>query len=236
MAHGVAARTGQDGISALCSALGRQPPQGIVFDLDGTLWDSSRGVALAWDRVVRRRLPSHPGITHEAIAGTMGLAHAQIVARLFPRVERAAADAIVRECYREEAQLLRREGALLYPGVREGLALLRHRLPLFIVSNCQAGYIEVFLEWSGLGTVFADRECHGNTGLSKGENLRLLLERNRIGRAVLVGDTAGDMAAAREAGAPFIHAGWGFGQVESPDAACASFAELTGLLLALTPV
>jgi hypothetical protein len=36
-------------------------------------------------------------------------------------------------------------GGLLYPGVREGLAQLKEKYPLFIVSNCQSGYIETFI-------------------------------------------------------------------------------------------
>lgn len=59
-------------------------------------------------------------------------------------------------------------GGLLYPHIEAGLRRLLVRYPLFIVSNCQAGYIEAFLEWSGLAECFRDFGCSGNTRLSKG--------------------------------------------------------------------
>ena len=57
----------------------------------------------------------------------------------------------------------------------------------------------------------SDFECFGNTGLSKGENIRLLMERAQITDAVYVGDTKGDADACTFAGIPFIFAEYGFG-------------------------
>ena len=80
-----------------------------------------------------------------------------------------------------------------------------------IVSNCQKGYIELFLKKTGLENAITDFECFGNTGLSKGENIRLLMERAQITDAVYVGDTKGDADACTFAGIPFIFAEYGFG-------------------------
>ena len=55
-----------------------------------------------------------------------------------------------------------------------------------------------------------------STPLSKGENIRLVIQRNAIDRAVYVGDTQGDLDAADFAGIPFIRAAYGFGQVNRP--------------------
>ena len=84
-----------------------------------------------------------------------------------------------------------------------------------IVSNCQKGYIEAFLAAHGLGDFFEDFECSGRTGFTKGKNIRLVMERNRIKEAAYIGDTLLDYAAAREAGIPFVHAAYGFGYAES---------------------
>ena len=32
--------------------------KGIIFDMDGTLWDSSKGVADCWTEVVKKEYPS----------------------------------------------------------------------------------------------------------------------------------------------------------------------------------
>ena len=69
------------------------------------------------------------------------------------------------------------------------------------MSNSQDGYVQTFLRWLG-GSWIQDYEMSGQTGLTKGKNIQLVMERNRINRAVYVGDTQMDAAAA-EAGIPF---------------------------------
>ncbi len=201
-------------------------PDGIVFDLDGTLWDATEAVAEAWDAAVRSRHPGHPPVTRSDILGVMGLPHRAILERIFPQHPRTEQEQLAVLCYAEEERRLRAQGAALFPGVRDGLARLGERYPLFIVSNCQAGYIETFLDSTGLQTRFRDFECHGRTGRSKAENLASLIGRNRLGAVLMVGDTPGDEEAARAVGAPFLHAAYGFGTARAPDRRCADFAQV----------
>lgn len=205
------------------------PPPGcdaIVFDLDGTLWDSTETVAAAWTAVVRAM--GQPGRTLSAadIAGVMGMAHRDIYRTLFPGLPEARQEALALACYREEERALHAEGGRLYPGVAEGLPRLARRFGLFIVSNCQQGYIETFLAWSGLGPLIRDFECHGNTGATKAENLRALVDRNALAAPVYVGDTESDRQAALAAGVPFVHAAYGFGTVSGAAPSIGRFAEL----------
>ena len=82
---------------------------------------------------------------------------------------------------------------------------------LYIVSNCQDGYIEDFISWSGCQDLIEDIEDYGRTGKGKADNIRLLMERNALDCAVYVGDTQGDLDSASAAGIPFIFASYGFG-------------------------
>ena len=76
------------------------------------------------------------------------------------------------------------------------------------------GYIEAFYKSHGLEKYFTDYENPGRTGLSKGENIKLVIERNNLKKPVYVGDTNGDYLATKVAGIPFIHAKYGFGKIE----------------------
>lgn len=190
-------------------------PDGLIFDLDGTLWDSTETVARAWTRALRKLDGPDREITPEEIAGMMGKPHREIYRAMFPGLDEAEQERRILACYAEEERQLHRTGGNLYPGVADGLARLSRFFPLFIVSNCQQGYIESFLEWSGLGGLFNDFECHGNTGQDKGDNLGAVRRRNRLKRPVYVGDTQSDQEAAVKGGMPFIHAGYGFGEVRS---------------------
>lgn len=191
----------------------------VIFDLDGTLWDSTERIRETWNGVFARTPGVELRMTRADVCGLMGKTMWEIGETLFPQLSREESQAILDACSEAEIACLRERGAILYDGLEDTLRALSERYGLYIVSNCQCGYIETFLHAHRLERYFADIEMSGRTGRPKGDNIRLLMERNQIARAVYVGDTAGDQRAAAQAGIPFIHAGYGFGHVEAPDAA-----------------
>ena len=100
--------------------------------------------------------------------------------------------------------------------MKEAFQKISEICKVFIVSNCQSDYLPAFFAKTGLEKYVSDTECYGNTRLSKGQNIRLIMERNHIENAIYVGDTKFDYDATTEAGIPFVFAAYGFGQVESP--------------------
>ena len=108
---------------------------------------------------------------------------------------------------------------------------LKKKYKLFVVSNCQQGYIESFIHAHHLEKCFDDTQSWGDNPVSKGENNQVIMKRNGVTKAVYVGDTAGDEQSARDAGIPFIFCAYGFGQAKSPDAIINSFEELKDILL-----
>ena len=202
---------------------------GIIFDLDGTLWDSCRVVSESWGLTLRETIGAERGPTPQDVKGIMGMTADEIARALFSRYGERAEE-ICRLCIHGENAYIARHGGDLYPGVPEMLRELSARLPLFIVSNCLEGYIECFLESSGLGACFRDFACEGATGLKKAGNIALIAERNGLRAPIYVGDTAMDEKSARGAGCPFVFAAYGFGRAENPDAVIRSAAELPALL------
>ena len=102
-------------------------------------------------------------------------------------------------------------------------------MALYIVSNCQSGYIEVLLKSCSLREYVRDIECYGNTGLPKGDNIRMVVQRNHLERCFYVGDTHMDEEAAGVAGIPFVHAAYGFGRAERPVGSIESLSQLPAL-------
>lgn len=201
--------------------------KGILFDLDGTLWDSAENVCKAWNEVFSARYPElNKTITPDEMHRLMGKTLDQIGELLFPDIIPWIRKEIMRAACAHENEYLSKHGGRLFLNVVPVLERLKKDYSLFIVSNCQAGYIETFLEFYGLGYLFDDLECPGRTGLSKGENIRLVIERNGIDRAVYVGDTQGDLDAADFAGIGFIHAAYGFGKTNRVTARINDIAEL----------
>lgn len=205
--------------------------KGLLFDLDGTLWDSTGVIRPVWNEVLAAH--GRAALSEADFAGLMGLTKAAIAARVFPELEEAARIAVIDECFTAEQIALRRVGGRLYPGLRETLERLHETYPLYIVSNCAPGYLEAFFAAHGLRACFDDWETHGGTGLSKGENIRLVCRRNGLERAWFIGDTVSDAAAAAEAGLPFIFAAYGFGAVPEAAYRIETIGDLPALLAAI---
>lgn len=186
----------------------------ILFDLDGTLWDTTAALAEVWQRALMDEPGISRTITREDMAGVMGMTSTQLMHTLFPGLpEKESAELFDRLCAVED-EYLRVHGGILYDGLEDALGELSAKVPLAIISNCGPEYIPTFFEAHGLGKYFTDWECIGRTGLPKGGNIRLVAERNNFKSPVYVGDTIMDCEAAGQAGVPFIFAAYGFGKVE----------------------
>lgn len=201
----------------------------IIFDLDGTLWDSTEVVTAAWKAVLGKYPETGNGITKEALQGIMGLQIAEVGRLLFPSLEEEMQRKIMDDCCEMECKYLAKQGGVLFGELEEVLHALSQKYKLFIVSNCQAGYIEAFYGYHRLDKYFTDFENPGRTGLSKGENIKLIMQRNHLTSPVYVGDTEGDQKSAAFAGIPFVYASYGFGEVHSPDYTIHRFSELLEL-------
>lgn len=189
----------------------------FIFDVDGTLWNSTEIVARAWTEYLREAEHMDINITSERLMGLFGQLLPDIARALFPQYSPEEQGRLIHNCCQAEHRALLRQCAPLYPDLEKVLKALGEKYPLFIVSNCQAGYIEVFLEATGFGKYFKGHLCPGDTGNAKADNIRTIAERYHLKSPVYVGDTRGDFEACRKAGVPFIFASYGFGEVEEPD-------------------
>jgi len=192
-------------------------PDAIIFDLDGTLWDTTATCADGWNRVLGRLGIAHRPVRAVDVRAVAGRPHLDGIREAFAGLSESDVVRLADATAHEDNLAVAAYGGVLYPGVREQVPRLRARVPLMVVSNCQRGYIETFYEWSGLGAHFVDFECWGNTGCDKAENLRRVIARNALRAPWFVGDTDGDRLAARANGVNFAHVGWGFGAVEECD-------------------
>lgn len=205
----------------------------IIFDVDGTLWDSTDVVAAAWNDIITRQTKKPSSLTGDSLKKLFGKLLPDIAAVIFADEPVEEQLRLIDLCCEEEHDALLRTPAPTYPELENTLKLLSGKYRLFIVSNCQAGYIEVFLEATGLGHYFEDHLCPGDTGNAKAANISEIVKTHHLQSAVYVGDTAGDYQATKEAGLPFIFASYGFGTVDTPDAVIIAPGELPEVLSSL---
>lgn len=200
---------------------------GIIFDLDGTLWDATDVICKTWNIILK----SYSGVRNEPITvaeleSCMGLQLDKIGERLFKNTNLKLRNQLMNKCCQLECEYLSKEGGNLYPDLEKTLNILSKKYKLFIVSNCQCGYIESFYKGHNLEKYFTDKLSAGETGLSKGENNKIIIEINHIKNAIYVGDTQGDKQSAVDAGIPFVYAEYGFGSVDGYDYKIEKFSDL----------
>lgn len=193
---------------------------GIIFDVDGTIWDSTPVVEKAWNRAFSDEGYSSVRVTADRLKGLFGLPMLDIILDILPESTLPEREIFLKRCSRYEFEFLERESGRVYEGFEEMLKRLRKdpfRLPLFIVSNCQSGYIELLFRKTGFAPYFQAHICPGDTGLLKAENILWIAEKYGLKAPVYVGDTQMDADACRKAGVPIIFAAYGFGSVSEPD-------------------
>lgn len=193
--------------------------ESLILDIDGTLWDSRGLVAEGFNLQLTEEGYPHLCVTVDDLTPLFGkvmqdLADAMLAE--IPKEERY--DLMIRCMEREHEYMAGHPCQVGYPNVRETLEKLGKKHRLFIVSNSQKGYPQMCIDKLGLAPYIEGHLCFGDTGTTKGQTIRKLMEDHKIGSCVYIGDTQGDYEATLEAGVPFIWAAYGFGNPAGYDA------------------
>jgi phosphoglycolate phosphatase len=200
----------------------------IIFDLDGTLWDSTGNVALAWEAARKQVDYVVEPITVERVKSITGMAYDVIFEVLLPDMDVEKRNYFKAICAQSEIDTLHAIGGDLYPGLADAIKKLAGKYKLYIVSNCQSGYIETFLSHCPVAEYFLAHQCYGTKGQPKAENIKDIVNDHQLQSPVYIGDTMGDYTSATKAGVPFIFADYGFGKVD--DGQVASISSLDDLV------
>lgn len=204
--------------------------ESLIFDIDGTLWDSRALVAEGYNIQLTAEGLGHLCVTAEDLKPLFGKVMTEIADAILATVPEAERYDLMERCMATENRYLEENPCHIgYPGVKETVAKLAETYRLFIVSNSQCGYPELCMEKLGLTPYIQGHLCFGDTGTSKGRTIRTLMEKHNITSCAYVGDTQGDYEATVEADVPFIWCTYGFGTPEGFAAKVDSFEQLLAL-------
>ena len=202
-------------------------PESLIFDIDGTLWDSRAIIAEGYNEVLRHAGYPELCVDAEDLKRLFGKTMSEIADILLAKVPEEQRYPLMEKCIDVgDGKLLDDPCDFGYPGVVETLEELSKRYRLFIVSNSQAGYPQTTMEKLGIGHLIQGHLCFGDTGTDKGTTIRILMEKHGIKSAVYIGDTQGDYEASCNAGLPFVWVSFGFGVPEGYAYKADSFPEL----------
>ena len=189
--------------------------ESLIFDIDGTLWDSRGLVAEGWNARLRIEGLDHLCMTPEELTPLFGKVAKDLADVLFAPLPEADRMPLMERCMDHEINYLwENECRVGYPLVKETMEKLSEKYRLFIVSNSQKGYPQVCIDKLGISHLIQGHSCFGDTLLCKGDTILKLMRDHSIASACYIGDTQGDADAAAHAGIPFVYCKYGFGTVE----------------------
>ncbi len=204
--------------------------ESLIFDIDGTLWDSRALVAEGYNIQLKAEGLDHLCVSAEDLKPLFGKVMTEIADVVLASIPGESRYSLMERCMETENNyLFRNECRIGYPGILETVRELAKQYRLFIVSNSQCGYPELCMDKLGLTPYIEGHLCFGDTGTSKGKTIRTLMEKHSIQSCAYIGDTQGDYEATVEAGIPFIWAAYGFGTPDGYVAKVDSFPDLLTL-------
>lgn len=202
--------------------------ESLIFDIDGTLWDSRQLVAEGYNLQLCDEGFEKYCVNAEQLKALFGKTMSEIADIMLADFEVPERYALMERCMEREDVYLRENAtdAIAYEGVKETLTKLEKKYRLFIVSNSQKGYPEITMRAIGVEHLFEGHLCFGDTQTEKGETMKTLMKKYDIKDAVYIGDTQGDYEATLVAGIPFVWASFGFGEPDGYEMKIDSFKEL----------
>ncbi|MCR5762802.1 MAG: HAD hydrolase-like protein [Treponema sp.] len=202
----------------------------LILDIDGTIWNTTGIVAVAWNKAIEISGFDASKVNAQILQNEFGKTMDVIAKDLWPSLEKSKRDILLSHCCSEEQIALKENNLeICYAGVVDTVKEISVHENVYVVSNCQNGYIELMLDKTGLKCYIKDFECFGRTGKGKAENIQLLMTRNQIHYPVYVGDTQGDADACAQAGVKFVWASYGFGKVSQYYDKISNFEEIKKL-------
>ena len=117
----------------------------LIFDVDGTLWDSTAVAAAAYNRILEQK-GIHLSVRSEDLKDFFGLPMNTIAEKLMPEINPGLRESIALEMFDYEKEYIRINGAVVYDGVHDTIRSLSGKYKLFYSKQLSKGYIELMME------------------------------------------------------------------------------------------
>ena len=181
----------------------------IIFDLDGTLWETIDATYEATKIITNKHKELKP-ITRETIIKGMGLSTIENAINYIPYMPAEEGIKYMKEISEKTSEIINKDNVIIYNGVIETIKKLSKKYKLGIITNNRDKYAETFLKISNLKEYFTDYMGAASYNMTKGEAIKKMVQKYNEIENYYVGDIKKDQEATEYAGIEFIHAKYGF--------------------------
>lgn len=184
--------------------MAHQKLEAIIFDLDGTLFQTETLLLPAYHATFQemREQGIYQGDTppDELILGGLGLLLAQIWDRVIPEASREVRQYADKLLLHYQLEGLKKGQGQLFAGVADTLSKLKNSgIRLFVASNGLEQYVKGVVETKGLSAQFEAVYSAGEfLTASKVDLVRMLLNTYGVHTAWMVGDRSSDVEAGKK--------------------------------------
>ena len=91
----------------------------IIFDVDGTLWDSTDSVAAAWNSAIKTHSSLDLILNRQILGGVFGKTMTEIGDILFPSLSKKEKEKLLFACFEYENNYLENHPGIIYDGVAD---------------------------------------------------------------------------------------------------------------------
>ena len=95
----------------------------IIFDVDGTLWDSADSVAAAWNLAIKKFSSLDITLDREILGSVFGKTMTDIGDILFPSLSETEKDSLLSACCELENNYLKNHPGIIYEGCFDDLGI-----------------------------------------------------------------------------------------------------------------
>ena len=181
----------------------------IIFDLDGTLWETIDATYEAANIITEKYAELKP-ISKETIIKGMGLSTLENATNYIPYIPAEKSLKYVKEISQKTSEIINENNVVIYEGVIETLKKLSKNYKLGIITNNRDEYAKAFLNITKLNEYFTDYMGAASYNITKGEAIKEMVKKYKEKENYYVGDIKKDQEATMYAGIKFIHSKYGF--------------------------
>lgn len=201
----------------------------IIFDLDGTVLDSSKGIINSINYV--RNYFGLPPISFEIAAKTINSLNSDIARNLYD-VEKLSK--IHTQLFEEHYKLECKRGLRAYEGIKDVLQELKKTYKLAVATNGFEKYANIMIKQANLDEFFDLVVASDMVNAKKPDPKMLfhILEKYNFlpSEAIFIGDSKKDEFASKNADIDYIYAAWGFSECNEEVLLCQKPIDLIKLI------